>query len=40
MPMITPQVKINAVKTRGGEVLLHGYDDAYAHARQLEAEKG
>jgi threonine dehydratase len=42
MPIITPQVKINAVKARGGEVVLHGnnYDDAYAHARQLEAEKG
>jgi len=42
MPTTTPQVKIDAVKTRGGEVVLHGdtYDDAYAHARQLEAEKG
>ncbi|OKH52595.1 PLP-dependent threonine dehydratase [Calothrix sp. HK-06] len=42
MPVTTPQVKVNAVKARGGEVVLHGdtYDDAYAHARQLEAEKG
>ena len=42
MPVITPQVKINAVKARGGEVVLYGnnYDDAYAYARQLEAEKG
>ena len=42
MPVTTPQVKINAVRARGGEVVLHGdtYDDAYAHARQLEAEKG
>ena len=42
MPVTTPQVKINAVKARGGEVVLHGdtYDDAYAFARQLEAEKG
>ncbi|QLE58636.1 threonine ammonia-lyase, biosynthetic [Nostoc sp. TCL26-01] len=42
MPVTTPQVKIDAVKARGGEVVLHGdtYDDAYAHARQLEAEKG
>ncbi len=42
MPVTTPQVKINAVKARGGEVVLQGntYDDAYAHARQLEAEKG
>jgi threonine dehydratase len=42
MPVTTPQVKVDAVKARGGEVILHGntYDDAYAHARQLEAEKG
>ncbi|MFN5862058.1 MAG: threonine ammonia-lyase, biosynthetic, partial [Pseudanabaena sp.] len=41
MPVTTPLVKVNAVKMRGGEVVLHGdtYDDAYAHARQLEAEK-
>ncbi|EKQ68305.1 L-threonine ammonia-lyase [Leptolyngbyaceae cyanobacterium JSC-12] len=42
MPVTTPQVKIDAVRARGGEVVLHGdtYDDAYAYARQLEAEKG
>ena len=42
MPVTTPQVKVNAVKSRGGEVVLHGntYDDAYVYARQLEAEKG
>ena len=42
MPVTTPQLKINAVKARGGEVVLHGdtYDDACAHARELEAEKG
>jgi threonine dehydratase len=42
MPVTTPQVKIDAVKARGGEVVLHGdtYDDAYAYARQLEVEKG
>lgn len=42
MPITTPDVKVNAVKARGGEVLLHGdtYDDAYGYARQLEAEKG
>lgn len=42
MPVTTPQVKIAAVEARGGEVVLHGdtYDDAYAYARQLEAEKG
>lgn len=42
MPVTTPQVKVDAVKARGGEVVLFGdtYDDAYAYARQLEAEKG
>ena len=42
MPITTPQVKVDAVKSRGGEVVLQGdtYDDAYAFARQLEAEKG
>ena len=41
MPVTTPQVKIDAVKARGGVVVLHGdtYDDAYTYARQLEAEK-
>jgi threonine dehydratase len=41
MPVTTPQVKVDAVKARGGQVVLHGdtYDDAYAHARLLEAEK-
>ncbi len=42
MPVTTPQVKIDAVKARGGTVVLHGdtYDDACAHAKQLETEKG
>ncbi len=42
MPETTPQVKVEAVKARGGVVVLHGetYDDAYAYARQLEQEKG
>ena len=42
MPITTPQVKINAVKARGAEVVLFGdtYDDAYTQARLLEAEKG
>ncbi len=41
MPVTTPLMKVNAVKMRGGEVILHGdtYDDAYAYARQLEQEK-
>ncbi len=42
MPRTTPQIKVNAVKMLGGKAVLFGdtYDDAYAHARQLEAEKG
>jgi threonine dehydratase len=42
MPVTTPQVKVDAVKARGGEVVLYGdtYDDACAYARQLEADKG
>ena len=38
MPVTTPKVKIDAVKARGGEVVLFGesYSDAYAHALQLE----
>ena len=42
MPTTTPQVKIDAVKALGGEVLLHGdsYSDAYTHAATLEKKKG
>ncbi|HET7773472.1 MAG TPA: threonine ammonia-lyase, biosynthetic [Burkholderiaceae bacterium] len=38
MPVTTPQVKIDAVKARGAEVVLHGdsYSDAYQHAVMLE----
>ena len=38
MPTTTPQIKVQAVKNRGGEVVLAGdsYDDAYAHALELE----
>jgi threonine dehydratase len=41
MPVTTPSIKIDAVKTLGGEVILHGdtYDDAYARAKQIEAEQ-
>jgi threonine dehydratase len=44
MPTTTPQVKIDAVKSRGGnavEVVLHGdsYTDAYNHAITLEREQ-
>jgi threonine dehydratase len=42
MPVTTPTIKVDAVRKLGGEVILHGdaYDDAYAHARQLETELG
>jgi threonine dehydratase len=38
MPTTTPQIKMQAVQARGGEVVLAGesYDDAYAHALELE----
>jgi len=41
MPITTPSIKVEAVKSLGGEVILHGdtYDDAYAHARELEKEQ-
>ena len=42
MPVTTPQVKIDAVKALGGEVVLHGdsYSDAYGHALALEKKNG
>jgi threonine dehydratase len=42
MPTTTPQLKIDAVKALGGEVLLFGesYSDAYQHAAALEKKKG
>ena len=42
MPTTTPQVKIDAVKALGGEVVLFGesYSDAYQHAATLEKKKG
>ena len=42
MPVTTPGVKVHAVKSRGGEVILKGdsFDEAYAHARELEKEQG
>ena len=42
MPTTSPAIKIDAVRSRGGEVVLAGdsFDDAYAHALELEkAEK-
>jgi threonine dehydratase len=42
MPMTTPIVKINATKSYGAKVILHGefYDEAFAFAKDLEREKG
>ena len=42
MPTTTPGIKVAAVRALGGQVVLHGdgFDDAYAHARSLEAETG
>ncbi|WP_341677353.1 threonine ammonia-lyase, biosynthetic [Niveibacterium sp. SC-1] len=41
MPETTPAIKVDAVRARGGEVVLHGasFDDAYAHARELEEQE-
>ena len=41
MPTTTPQIKVQAVKSRGAKVVLHGdsYDEALAHARLLEKQK-
>ncbi len=42
MPVTTPQVKVEAVRSFGGEVVLHGdsYSDAYTHAAALEKKQG
>ena len=42
MPTTTPQVKVDAVRGFGGEVVLFGdsYSDAYAHALTLEKKQG
>ena len=41
MPVSTPEIKVNAVRQLGAQVVLHGdvYDDAYQHAKQLEVEQ-
>ena len=41
MPKTTPEIKINAVKRLGGEVVLHGntYDESNEHAVQLVQKK-
>lgn len=42
MPRTTPTVKVMQTQSVGGNVVLEGetFDDAYAHARQLEQERG
>ena len=42
MPTTTPALKVDAVRARGGEVVLHGesFTDAYQHALKLQAEQG
>ncbi len=41
MPRTTPQIKIDAVRGLGGQVVLHGdnYDAAYAHARAIATQR-
>lgn len=42
MPKYTPLIKVEATKKYGAEVILHGeiYDEAYKHAKELQAEFG
>jgi threonine dehydratase len=42
MPRTTPTIKVQAVRSLGGRAVLHGdsYDEAYAHALALAAERG
>jgi threonine dehydratase len=42
MPATTPEIKVNACRARGAEVVLHGdsYSDAEALAYQIQAERG
>jgi len=42
MPTSTPMIKVTQTEGHGARVVLHGerYDDAYAHARELEAGQG
>ena len=42
MPTTTPLIKVDAVRRRGGEVVLAGesYSDAYLHAKELEQVEG
>ena len=42
MPRTTPQIKVDAVRSRGGKVVLHGdtYDEASSFAKKVVEEKG
>ena len=42
MPVTTPEIKVKAVQSMGGEVVLFGdaFDDAYEHAHELARQKG
>jgi threonine dehydratase len=42
MPRPTPSIKVMQTESHGAEIILHGemYDEAYAEARRLEAERG
>ena len=42
MPVSTPMIKVTQTEGHGAHVVLHGerFDDAYAHARELEAKDG
>ena len=42
MPVSTPMIKVTQTEGHGAQVVLHGerFDDAYAHARELEAARG
>lgn len=37
MPKTTPEIKVNAVRSHGAQIILYGdaYDEAYSHAKQL-----
>lgn len=42
IPQTAPEIKQEAIRRLGAELVLHGdaYDDAYAHARKLSEERG
>jgi threonine dehydratase len=42
MPLSTPIVKVQQTRSHGADVVLHGnsFEEAYAHARALEGERG